>query len=105
MRAHPEGDPSRAAHPPAGRAPPPQDEARPAFAGDAVQVGADAQRAQVALGVDQPAVVEHGADRAARRLPVRRGVAVRVTPRHSWQEGALTLAPRPGLRRDDGLAA
>lgn len=98
MRAHPEGDPSRAAHAAAGRAPPPQDEARPARAGDAFQVGADAQLAQLALGVDQPAVGEDGADRAARRLPVRRRVAVGIASGHSCMEGALALGPR-------GLAA
>lgn len=38
VRPHPEGDPSRAAHAAAGRAPPPQDEARPARLGDAFQV-------------------------------------------------------------------
>lgn len=52
MRPHPEGDPARAAHAAAGRAAPPQDEAVPAFAGNAFQVGADAQLAQLALGED-----------------------------------------------------
>lgn len=56
MRPHPEGDPARAAHPAAGRGAAPQDEARAALAGDAFQVGADAQLAEVARGIDQPAV-------------------------------------------------
>ena len=84
MRPHPEGDPPRTAHPPAGRRPPPQDEARPPLAGDAVQVGADAQLAQVALGIDQPAVGDDRADGAAREFPVLGRVAVGITPRHGW---------------------
>lgn len=82
MRAHPEGDPARAAHPAAGRGPPPQDEARAALAGDAFQVGADAQLAQVALGIDQPAVGDDRADGAARLFPVGRRVAVVITAAH-----------------------
>lgn len=84
MRPHPEGDPARAAHSPAGRGAAPQDEARAAFAGDAFQVGADAQLAQVALGIDQPAVGQDGADRGARLLPVGRRVAVGVASAHGW---------------------
>lgn len=94
VRPHPEGDPSRAAHAPAGRAPSPQDEARPALAGDAFQVGPDAQLAQLALGVDQPAVGEDGADRMARLPPVRRRVTVGIASGHLCMEGALTLATR-----------
>lgn len=84
MRPHPEGDPPRAAHPAAGRGAAPQDEARAAFAGDAFQVGADAQLAQVALGIDQPAVGQDGADRGARLSPVARRVAVVITAAHGW---------------------
>lgn len=94
VRPHPEGDPARAAHPPAGRAAPPQDEAVAALAGDAFQVGLYAQLAQLALGVDQPAVGEDGADRAARLLPVRRRVAVGIASGHCYIERALTLAAR-----------
>lgn len=83
MRPHPEGDPPRAAHPPASRGAAPQDEARAAFAGDAFQVGADAQLAQVALGIDQPAVGQDGADRGARLSPVVRRVAVEITSGHA----------------------
>ncbi len=82
MRPHPEGDPPRAAHPAAGRGAAPQDEARAAFAGDAFQVGAYAQLAQVALGIDQPAVGQDGADRGARLSPVRRRVTVGITAGH-----------------------
>lgn len=96
MRPDPEGDPPRAAHPAAGRGAAPQDEARAAFAGDAFQVGADAQLAQVALGIDQPAVGDNRADRAARLSPVVGGVTVGITPGHSCR--TLTLGPR-------GLAA
>lgn len=74
----PRGHSSRAALPPEGRAAPPTGRSRSRFAGDAFQVGVDAQLAQVALGVDQPAVGEEGADRAARLLPVRRGVTVGI---------------------------
>ncbi len=82
MRPHPEGDPPRAAHSPAGRGAAPQDEAGAAFAGDAFQVGADAQLAQVALGIDQPAVGQEGTDRGARLSPVVRRVAIRIAPGH-----------------------
>ncbi len=84
MRPHPEGDPARAAHPAAGRGAAPQDEVRTAFAGDAFQVGADAQFAQVALGIDQPAVGQDGADRGARLSPVVRRIAVGISPGHGW---------------------
>lgn len=82
MRPHPEGDPPRAAHPAAGRGPAPQDEAAAALAGDPPEVGADAQVAQVAFGIDQPAVVEDGADRATRLLPVLGRVAVVIAASH-----------------------
>jgi len=82
VRPHPERHPARAAHPPAGRAAPPQDEARAARPGDAVEVGLDAQLAQLALGVDQPAVGEEGADGAAGQLPVLVGVAVGIASGH-----------------------
>ena len=92
MRPHPEGDPPRAAHAAAGRGPAPQDEVRAALAGDAGQVGADAQLAQVALGIDQPAVGPDGADRAARLLPVDGRVAVVIAASHEGR--ALSLAAR-----------
>lgn len=82
MRPDPEGDPARAAHAAAGRAAPPQNEIRPARPGDAFQVGADAQLAQLALGIDQPAVGQDGADRSACKLPVVGGVAVGVAAGH-----------------------
>lgn len=82
VRPHPEGDPARAAHAAAGRAAAPQVEAGAALAGDAAEVGADAQAAQVALGEHQPAVVDQGADGAAGALPVLGGVTVRIAAGH-----------------------
>lgn len=89
MRPHPEGDPARAAHPAVGRGAAPEDEVRAALAGDAFQVGASplsrddgAQLAQVALGIDQPAVGAEGADRGARLAPVLGRVTVGVAAGH-----------------------
>lgn len=42
----------------------------------------EAQFAQVALGIDQPAVGQDGADRAARLLPVVGRVAVVIAAAH-----------------------
>ena len=78
MRPHPEGDPTRAAHAAAGGAALPQDEAGAALAGDAFQVGADAQFAQLALGIDQPAVGQDGAYRGPGLPPVVGGVAIEI---------------------------
>ena len=59
--------------------------------------GDEAQLAQVALGIDQPAVGQDGAGRGAGLAPVVRRVAVVITAGHPGR-GALTLGPR-------GLAA
>ena len=93
MRTHPEGDPPRAAHSPAGRGPAPQDEARAAFAGDAGQVGADAELAQVALGIDQPVVGQDRPDRGACVSPVVSRVAVWITSPHTTLRKRRRAAP------------
>jgi hypothetical protein len=46
--------------------------------------GDEAQLAQVALGIDQQAVGQDGADRGARLFPVGRRVAVVITAAHGW---------------------
>lgn len=67
MQTDPEGDPPWASHTAAGRGAAPRDEARAAFAGDKVQVGAPPPwRPGTALRVAGMTVGHEGADRGAR---------------------------------------
>lgn len=82
MWTAPKSHAPRAPHAPAGGRSAPKDEAGSALPYDPLEVGLDAEFAQIALRIDQPTVSEDRARRRAGKPPVGGGVTVEVPAAH-----------------------